>query len=217
MPSLVTQFTETRTLNLELALLLADGVTGRDELLGTVTVDAGNGEVPIQKYPAGTFLFFRLGAGAQTLKVRSAEGIYLPVDIAVTIPMPAPLWPAYPDRTLADVTKSLDDPSQPAAYKSQRAAAMLMPSIQYPFASGMTVMRGVVSHAGVPLNGATVRRVGDAGAYVTGAGGEYVLWFTSVAGMSETITVRASHVSQPDTDVSVTLSRGMTVTNNIAM
>ena len=125
--------------------------------------------------------------------------------------------PVVPDRSLADLTKPLDDAAQAAAYKAQRAAATLMPSTMYPFPAGATLLRGAVSHAGSPLAGATVRQVGDAGGYVTAADGEYVLSFTGVTGMAETITVRASHVSQPDTDVSVTLSRGMTVSMNIAM
>lgn len=214
--SLVTHFSETRKLKLALALVLLDGVTGREELTGTVTVDAGTGEVPFWKYPAGTFLFFNLGPGAHTLKVRSVEGFYVPVDIPVTLPMPVPLWPAYPDRSLADLTKPLSDPAQPTAYRTQRAAATLMPTTQYPFAEGTTLLRGVVSHAGSPLAGASVRKVG-APATLTGSGGEYVLSFNSVAGMAEKITLRASHVSQPDKDVPVTLSRGMTVTKNIAM
>lgn len=217
MATLVTRFSETRIQQLSLALLLTDGATGSDELLGTVTVDAGTGEAPFQKHPAGTFLFFRLAAGAHTVKVRSVEGIYVPVDITVNIPMPTPLWPAFPDRSLADVTKPLDDPAQPAAYRAQRAAAALMPSTLYPFAPGATLLRGVVSLAGAPLAGATVRKVGDAAAYVTGTDGSYVLPFANIAGMSETVTVRASYSSQPDKDESVTLSRGMTASKNIAM
>jgi hypothetical protein len=93
----------------------------------------------------------------------------------------------------------------------------LMPSTMYPFAAGTTLVYGAISHAGAALPGAIVRKAGDPGGFVTEDDGRYVLAFDSVAGLSETITLRASHAALADTDVSVTLSRGMTVSKDIAM
>lgn len=100
-------------LRLSLALMLYDGFTGAQELIGDIAVSVFN-EMPaspiqetlsspppasqvvrpwmFRKTPAATFLFFGLAPGAYTLEVRSnrtsadqAPPYYLPTNISVTI------------------------------------------------------------------------------------------------------------------------------------
>jgi hypothetical protein len=217
MGTLTTLYSETRQLQLTLALLLADGFTGGSELLGTVTVTAETGPVGLQKSPYGTYLFFGLAAGLHTLQVRSLEGYYQPVDIPLVVPLPSPLWPAYPDRSIANPTIPLDDPAQPAAYRAQRELATLMPTAQYPFPAGATLVRGTVTHLGAPLSGALVDQAGGLQVYITASDGQYVLFFTQTSGIAQTVTLRATHAALPDANVPVDLARGTTVSQNIAM
>ena len=120
-----------------------------------------------QKESQAAFVFPNLAAGNYTVNIRSTpdEPYYLPVDIPLTLPFErppvtlwpdAPVWPGYPDILLADPSKMLDDPEQPAAYLAQRELTTLLPTTAYPFPSGATLVRGVVSGAGVALAGALV-------------------------------------------------------------
>jgi hypothetical protein len=131
--------------------------------------------------------------------------------------MPHPLWPAFPDITLADQDKLLDDPAQPAAYRAQRQAATLQPSTAYPFPIGATLVRGIVLADGVPLAGATVRHSGAEQMYQTGSDGEFVLFFENVSGVAERITLLATHSPHPRRTQKIEVHRGMTVATNIVM
>ena len=111
---------DTNELALDLGVLLFDRYTGRSRLLGDPSVTLADWPLPpYQKAPDSTYLFFGVRPGNYTVQVRSPEEApyYLGVDIPLTLPMPNSLWPAFPDVTLADPSKPLDDPAQPAAYR----------------------------------------------------------------------------------------------------
>jgi len=215
-----------RELRLGFALMLFDRFSRINRLVGNTTVRFANKPsvkpfLPFQKVPEAMFLFFEpLPPGAYTLEVRSeVDNIpyYLPADIPIVLPMPNSRWPAFPDLSLADASKPLDDPAQPAAYRTQRSAVTLQPSTAYPFPVGATLVRGTVLVDTVPLAAAMVRRVGDDMAYTTGADGEFVLFFPHVHGMVETITLRASHPLHVDRDRAIQVRRGLTVATTIRM
>jgi hypothetical protein len=169
-----------RELQLSLALLLYDGFTGAQELVGDITVSFANKPrtrpfLPFRKTPQSTFLFFGLAAGAYTVQIRSNDELpdqtppyYLPTDVSVSVAdLPVnvaaqkPIWPAFPDINLANGNKPLDDPTQPEAYQVQRRAATLQPTAAYPFPAGATLLRGTVraGRQGAPLADAIVRRI----------------------------------------------------------
>lgn len=215
-----------RELRLGFALMLFDRFSQANRLVGNTTVRFATKPsvrpfVPLQKVPEGMFLFFEpLPPGAYTIEVRSEidnTPYYLPADIPIGLPMPNALWPVFPDLSLADLSKPLDDPAQPAAYRAQRSAVTLQPSTAYPFPAGATLVRGTVFADTVPLAAAVVRRVGDDMAYTTGADGEFVLFFPRINGMAETITLRASHPLHVDVDHAVQVRRGLTVATTIRM
>lgn len=215
-----------RELRLSLALMLFDRFTRINRLVGNGTVRFADKPlvkpfIPFQKAPEAMFLFFEpLPPGAYTLEVRSDEDnspYYLPADIPIVLPMPNPLWPAFPDLSLADLNKPLDDPTQPAAYRAQRVAVTLQPSTAYPFPVGTTLVRGRVIADAIPLAAALVQRVGDDMAYTTGDDGEFVLFFPQINGIAETITLRASHPLHVDVDHTIQVRRGMTVATTIMM
>ena len=211
---------DTSELALDLGVLLFDRYTGRSRLLGDPSVIlAGWPLPPYQKSPDSTYLFFGVRSGNYTVQVRSSEDApyYLGVDIPLTLPMPNPLWPAFPDVTLADPSKPLDDPTQPAAYRAQRDLAGLRPSTAYPFPGDATLVRGTVSSGTVPLAGALVQNLGGNEQYLTGGDGGFVLALDRPVGLSGTITVRASHPIYPDVDQRVKVRRGMTASVNIDM
>jgi hypothetical protein len=150
-----------------LVVLLWDAFTGANTLAGDVTVKIGQTSPLFQKQSQAAFVFASLGNGNVTVSVRSTpdEPYYLPVDIPLTLPFerpPATLWPqppvwqGYPDITLADPSKMLDDPEQTPAYLAQRTLTTLLPTTSYPFPAGATLVRGVVKNAGTPLSGALV-------------------------------------------------------------
>jgi hypothetical protein len=231
-------------LQLSLALLLYDGFTGTQRLIGDISVSILNeiltsppvsGPVTrqwmFQKTPGATFLFFGLSPGLYTLGVRSNEAApdqtppyYLPVDISVNVSGPSgtgpaqrPVWPAFPDINLADETKPLDDPTQPEAYQGQRRSATLQPSTAYPFPAGSTLVRGTVLANHAPLAAAKVQRVGDNLSYPTGDDGGFVLFLAQVSGIGETITLQATHALHPTVQQKTDVHRGMTVATNIVM
>jgi len=233
-------------LKLVFALMLLDRFTETNEPLGKLTVRIASQPfeppfVPGQQPGQASFFFFDLPPAAYTLQVRSNKGgkfddakppqedeppyylseppYYFAVDIPIVIPPANGQWPAFPNLLLADQTKPLDDPTQPAAFRDQRSRATLQPTTSYPFPTGASLLRGRVLASGNPLANARVRRIdiNDGLEYRTGADGYYVLFFKNVKGASEQITVRASQVFQPDTDQPVTVRRGMTVTQNIVM
>jgi hypothetical protein len=210
-------------------LMLFDRFTHSQQLVGQTAVRLMNRPqtrpfMPFEKTAEATFLFLRLPPGDYTVQVRSNEqtsdrkpAYYLPVDVPITIPMPHSLWPAFPDITLANQNKLLDDPAQPAAYRAQRQAATLQPSTAYPFPAGATLIRGTVLADGVPLQGAIVHSTGDKLSYQTGTDGEFVLFFENVSGVGATITLVATHPPHPDQRQDIKIHRGMTVATNIAM
>jgi hypothetical protein len=128
-----------------------------------------------------------------------------------------PIWPAFPDINLADSTKPLDDPTQNPAYRAQRLAATLQPSTSYPFPAGSTLVRGTVFANGAPLAGATVQCVAEKQQYLTDEGGEFVLFFTQISGVGETITLQATHALHPTVQQNTDVHRGMTVATNIVL
>jgi len=188
-------------------------------------------QTPFRKSPQATFLFFDVLAGEYLAHVRSNVDLpdktppyYLPADILVNVadpPVAVPaqnrIWPAFPDINLADSSKPLDDPTQNLAYRTQRLAATLQPSTAYPFPAGSTLLRGTVFANGAPLPGATVQSSAAELQYLTGQDGEYVLFFTQISGVGETITLQATHALHPAVQQNTDVHRGMTVTINIVM
>jgi hypothetical protein len=210
---------ESIQVSLQFALLLRDAFADSDELLGAVTVSAGTMQGQ-QKDSSGSFLFLSLPAGAHVFAVSSGPytPYYQPASIAVATPMPAPLWPAFPDQTLADPTLPLGDAGQTAAYKTQRQQATLLPTTAYPFPGTATLIRGTVLHAGQPLSAATVQQTGGSDpAYVTGADGQYVLFLSNPPGTPQSVTVTAQHAALADGSVTVTVTRGLTASATINM
>jgi len=204
---------------LQFALLLRDGFADADELLGAVNVTSGK-VVGRRKGSSGTFLFNSLRPGPQSLKVSSDPDTpyYVPATIAVNVPMPAPLWPAFPDETLADPDLPLGDPGQPAAYKTQRQAATLLPTSSYPFLAGATLVRGTVLHGGVALASATVQQTGGTDPpYTTGADGQFVLFLSNPPGLPTPIKVTATYPGLAIGNANVTVTRGLTVSVTITM
>lgn len=209
---------ETSETQLQFALLLRDRLTLADALMGDVSVVA-SGLSGSRKARSGTFVFSSLPKGAVDLVVSSSPTTpyYLPTDIKVTIPPASPLWPAFPDITLADKTLPLWDPGQPQAYRTQFLQACLSPSVAYPFDAGMTMVRGTVLHANVPVSNVTVSDSGSTALvpYVTGADGQFVLLFSNPPALPTAVTIRAQRPGNPDVDTPVTLLRAATVTLQI--
>jgi hypothetical protein len=196
------------------ALQLFDGFTGESRLQGEVAVSIAGRKPPLEKADSATFVFPNLGPGAWSIAVQPSPRTpyYLPVTIPVTLPLADPLWQAYPDLSLADRSKPLDDPGQPAAYRAERALATLRPTPGYPFSPGATLVRGTVLAGGLPLAGATVLRVGDAGGTLSDAAGEFVLFFDDVVGLGQAASIRASHpLIAGSVDVPVIIQRATTV------
>lgn len=233
---------ETRQLTLSLALLLFDAYTGRNELVGlypsreqeiqdvAAAIDtagvlrvaryttiriAGSTLVPRRRQSDATFLFFDLQPGSYTFEVRSPY--YVSLDVTAAVPQSDPKWPAFPDITLADESLPLDSPAQPAAYRAQRSATTLQPSVRYPFSRGTTLVRGIVRGSGQVLAGASVRRQGDPTAALTDAAGEYVLFFTDLAGSGQTVTLEASHPLYTTVTAPVDVVRGFTVVRDFSL
>jgi hypothetical protein len=239
-------------LQLSLALLLYDGFTGAQELIGDISVSLVNEtpgsplhetitsppvpsqrrpQTPFRKTPQATFLFLGLFPGAYIAQVRSNVDVpdqtppyYLPADVLVSVavlpvavPIQKPIWPAFPDINLADGAKPLNDPTQPEAYRAQLLAATLQPSTAYPFPAGSTLVRGTVLANGAPLAGVTLQRVGDDLQYPTGDDGGFVLFFTNISGIGETITLQATHALHPTVQQTIGIHRGMTVATNMVM
>jgi hypothetical protein len=233
MSQLQTTYSETLELKLALALMLFDGFSGQNRLVGnyerglmaeppptsspyTTVRLAGPGPAPFQKVPSATFLFVGLPDGAHTIQTRSPY--YQPRDIMITLPMPVPRWPAFPDVTLANEDLPLQSPNQPAAYRAQRRLATLLPTTSYPFPGDATLVRGSVRYAGNGLAGATVRRVGgDGPEYVTEVDGGFVLFFFDIPRGGQLVTLQATHPLHPTATVSVRSVGGETVTRDIAM
>jgi hypothetical protein len=210
---------EQQLVKLTFALQLYDGFTGGVRLQGNVTVQAPNREVAIVKPDVGQFLFYTLGAGAQLIEVvpDPATAYYVPATLNITLPMSTPLWPAYPDRALANPALPLDDPGQPVAYRNQLAHATLRPAIAYPFPGTASLVRGTVRTGGVPLAGASVQAVGGNQLYLTAADGQYVLFFSSVAGTGDPVTLQVSHPLHATVNAAVTVRRSTTVTQDFVM
>ena len=213
-----TSYRESCTVQLAFALLLRDRYARTDELVGDVAVKAGSVEAIRKPGSPGSFLFLSLAPGAYTLSVACGKWtpFYRPVSIPVTVPAPPATWPAYPDVTLANRNLPLDDASQPPAFRDQFALASLLPATQYPFDNGATLVRGTVTHAGGKLADATVSRVGgDEISYLTGADGEFVLFFEKSTGVPQPVTIRVTHAGLADKDQNVTVVRGATVISNV--
>lgn len=170
--------------------------------------------VPFAKSPSGPFLFFaEFPAGNYSIRVRSPY--YVSRDISIALPLVG--WPAFPNITLANEDLPLDAPTQPVAYRAQRAAATLVPSAKYPFPASATLVRGTVRSGGVALAGASVRRMGDPFPFVTAANGDYVIFIRDVPGVGAVVNVEATHPQHPTVVSGVQVYRGMTALNDIAM
>jgi hypothetical protein len=230
MANFKTRFPDIQEQKLAFGLTLFDRFTRASQLVGKTTVRLADMPpvppfLPFQKSPEAIFLFSGLAPGNYRVEVRSNEAdqgsndppYYAPVDIAVTLPMPHPRWPAFPDALLADQRKPLDDPTQIAAYRQQRALATLQPTTAYPFPEDAILVRGRVLAGGLPLAQATVEVDGGDLNYATGADGEYVLFFTRMTGVTQTVTLRAVHALHAPVTRTVGLQRGMTVAANIEM
>jgi hypothetical protein len=212
-----------KNVTLQFALLLRDGFAASDELLGVVTVTGANATGQ-QKGSTGTFLFYDLKPGAQQLAVSSDPDTpyYLPAKVGIQIPVPDPpppvpfLWPAFPDIRLADPTLPLGDTGQKAAYRTQRAAATLSPSIAYPFPEGTTLIRGRVTHAGGSLARASVQQAGSADpGYVTDSEGQFVLYWRDAPATPKAVTLNLTAAGLPAKSATVTVMRGLTVSTTV--
>jgi hypothetical protein len=225
-----TRFPDIREHKLAFGLTLFDRFTRATHLLGQMTVRLAEMPpvppfIPFQKSPEAIFLFSGLAPGNYRVEVRSNEEdqggndppYYVQVDIPVTLPMPHPLWPAFPDVLLADQNKPLDDPTQTAAYRQQRALATLQPTTAYPFPGDATLVRGRVLAGGLPLAGARVGVVGGDLTYNTGTDGEFVLFFPRLNGVSQTVTLRTEQAAHPTVNQNVVVRRAVTVAVNIVM
>jgi hypothetical protein len=215
-----TTYGESTNVQLAFALLLRDRYAQSDQLVGAVNVNAGNIPAMRRDGATGCFVFLNLKPGAHTLNVTADQWTpyYRSVSIPVVAPPPPAKWPAYPDITLANRNLRLDDPAQPAAFRKQFLLASLLPTAQYPFDSGATLVRGQITSGGAPLADATVSHVGgDEVPYVTDTNGEFVLFFEQSAGVPQPVTLRATHAAKVDKDQNVTILRGTTVVANIDM
>lgn len=208
---------DTNEVQLSFAITFYDGFTGESRLAGATAVKLTGLEVaPIQKAPDSVFLFFNLKTGPY--KVHAENQFYItPNDIAITLPMPNRLWPAYPDATLADPSKPLDDPTQSPAYLAQRANVILAPATAYPFPDGATLVRGTVRSVGNPLQGAQVGDASGGATFPTGSDGQYVLSLPRLTGSSGVISLRATHPLHAAVVQKVTAVRGMTVKSDFTM
>jgi hypothetical protein len=209
---------ESSVTTLSFAVLLRDRLTFADSLAGEVTVTAGSA-TGLRKGSSGIFVFFSFPTGAIPLSVRSSADTpyYLPATIAVTLPMPSPLWPAFPDSTIADPSLDLWDPNQPAAYRTQFLQACLAPSIAYPFDSGATLVRGFVTDSATKaaLADVTVSSSAATLPYVTGADGQFVLVFQQPPALPTPVTILAQRQGHADVSQQVALRRAATVTLQI--
>jgi hypothetical protein len=210
---------ETRKIQVAFVLELYDGVTGQAELAAPVTSQVAGQETGWPKPGIAQFVFLKLAPGNYVVNVSvdPLSPYYFAAAIPIAVPAPGALWPAFPDRTLANLAIPLDDPGQTAAYLAQRAQATLMPTAQYPFAAGANLARGTVTAAGAPLAGAQVSPLGGAQEYVTGIDGQYVLFFDSVDGMGQAATLQAVRAPYITQTAAVTLVRGQTVSQDFAM
>jgi hypothetical protein len=211
---------ESSVTTLSFALLLRDRLTFADSLAGEVTVTASS-TTGLRQGSSGVFVFFSLAKGAIPLSVHSSADTpyYLPTTIAVTLPMPSPLWPAFPDSTIADLSLDLWDPKQPAAYRMQFLQACLAPSIAYPFDSGTTLVRGVVADSTTKAALADVTLSSSAATlpYVTGADGQFVLVFQQPPALPTPVTILAQRPGHPDVSQQVAIRRAATVTLQISI
>lgn len=188
MSSILLPTPDTRTSTLALALSLTDGFTGGCQLAG-----------PIQIVPApysnnlGTYIFSSLPAGANTLTIVSNQQppLYQPVTIQVNIPPPNP--------------------------KSPVVSATLNPTTSYPFPPTATLVRGYVLSNNSPVAGVLVSAPGAGMNYTTGKDGEYVLFFASLTGMSQSITVTATPPGGAAKSVAVQVQRATTVSLAITL
>lgn len=220
MPFPTTIAPETTTSTCRLALLLEDAFRREPRLVGPVAVQVDGQPLPWLKTPDATFIFFELPDGAYTVHVASDPlyPYYRAVDIPVTLPVADPRWPAFPDRSIADDTLRLDDPTQPAAYRAQRDRAALRPTTRYPFPVGATLVRGAITAGGAPLAGATVSVDGGPELpYGTDADGTFVIFFEPPGAVEAPATLRAQHAAKPDVTVPAVVRRGVTTVVNIAM
>jgi hypothetical protein len=211
---------ETITISIRFALELRDAFTRTPVLPGAVDVQIPNQGKPFTKPAQGLWIFPSLPDGAFTIEVRPAAGVpyYLPVDIPTALPLSNPLWPAFPDRMLANLNLNLDDPAQPPAYRAQRELARLKPSSSYPFPPDVTLIRGTVRAGGWPLSDAMMAILGGTDLpSITGENGDFVIFIARPQGDFQNLTLRASHLFKPDVDTAVTARRGTTVSVAIDM
>jgi hypothetical protein len=211
---------ETITSNIRFVLELRDAFTRGPVPPGSVDVQIAHQWKPFSKAVQGLWIFPFLPDGAFAVQVRPNADVpyYLPVDIPITLPAPDPFWPAFPDRSLADLNLSLDDPAQPAPYRAQRELARLKPSAAYPFPPTATLIRGTVRAGGLPLADAIVSIIGGIDLpYTAGADGNFVIFIDSPQNVTQDVTLRASHLFKPDVDLAVTAVRNATVSVVIDM
>ena len=197
------------------ALQLFDGFTRQSKLVGQVAVSIANQKPPLEKSGSATFMFMNIPPGNYTVSVQpsAVTQYYLPVPIPIpiTVPATAALWQTYPDPTLADKKKPLNDPSQAPAYWAQRLLATLVPSTHYPFPPSATLVRGTVYDGKAPVKNATVSRVGGPGSTTSDVNGGFVLFFDDVGASGETVTINASAPPRADVSKSVALQQGSSV------
>lgn len=200
---------------LTLAVMLRDAYSRRDVLLGDIEVKVTDVETAERKPLESTFIFSKLPNGAHNIQIRSLEDppLYLPVDLAVTLPVTDPLWPAFPDRSLADPTLSFDSPFQTPLFRSQYRQASLIPSASYPFPGDATLIRGMVTSATGPLDQVSISE-GTELRYLTGETGEYAVF---IAPFQPAVTLTFQRPGFSDSVVPVNAASQGTAVVNVLM
>jgi hypothetical protein len=231
-PGLKTTVPDEIGLKVSLALLLCDQFTNNRKLAGSVLVTLVNTSLPARYIPhskegEGTYYLVSLPNGDYNLEARSKElhPLYQPLDIPVSIPFKDAnvdqKWPAYPNLAIADKTKPLDDASQPAQYREQRARSLLKPSIYYPFPSDATLIRGRVVQKEKPIANVTVKLEEKdnpyPSSYVTDVDGQYVLFVRKMSGLKQEMKLIVAKQGLAPVSIQVIVRRSQTIMQDIAL
>lgn len=149
---------ETIGTELTVAVELADGFTG-GPARGSPTVHATNLDVPDHEAP-----FVTTPSGYHALVDAPADPTTLELTVDSELYLP----------TTRSVDRSTLDPDDPVV------TVELVPGPAYPFGGGVTLVRGVVTADGDPLDGASVAYAQGSATTATDAAGEYALPITDI-------------------------------------
>lgn len=179
---------DTLVTRVAVAIELVDDLTGR-EAHGALIVRGDGNRVGLQNR-SGYFLFFDIPAGTMHVSIEAEN--YLPEQFDVTLPRPTPLNPVV-----------------------QRA---LLPNQRYPFPRGSTVVRGLVTNAGVdPVEGAIIAGVGRPTR--TDGDGHFAAYFRALSEDDVTVVAGRRLVKAADgtTNFQMTVSHLLFHTETVAI